>query len=283
MQPSGAYSYDLSIKSDVSDERINVYVIRPLAGIFVRLLYYTPVTPNQVTVSAIVAGFIAAYFYGAGTPGATMIAGLLLLLKDVLDSADGQLARAKQKYSRAGRFLDSIGDLAVNVAVFAALGYSCVSLSGEWAYAVLAAVACAGTTVRVSYHVHYQTSFLHLQNAYSTNRVTEEVREEDLQSDRTTLGLQRAFQILYGWQDRVMVLLDGWCRNGRNVKPKEWYADRWGLRISGFLGLGTELFLLLLFSVVGQIGLYFFINIIGMNGIWLASIVYRRSFLSFRV
>ena len=36
------YSYDLSVKSDVSDELINVYVLRPVAGFLVRFLYYTP-------------------------------------------------------------------------------------------------------------------------------------------------------------------------------------------------------------------------------------------------
>jgi phosphatidylglycerophosphate synthase len=32
------------------------------------------------------------------------VAGLCMTLKDLLDSADGQLARAKQMYSRFGRF-----------------------------------------------------------------------------------------------------------------------------------------------------------------------------------
>ena len=46
------YSYDLSVKSDISDELINVYVMRPAAGLLVRALYRTSITPNQVTLAA---------------------------------------------------------------------------------------------------------------------------------------------------------------------------------------------------------------------------------------
>jgi phosphatidylglycerophosphate synthase len=282
MRPAGTYSYDLSIKSDVSDERINVYIIRPIAGILVRGLFHTHITPNHVTVAAIVAGFVAAYLYGTGTPVAVTVAGLCLSLKDILDSADGQLARAKQQYSRAGRFLDSIGDLAVNLCVFAAIGNALVSASGEGMFALLAALAFAGTTLRVSYHVHYQTSFLHLQKMYFTNRITEEIRESDQQADRATLSLQKLFQRLYGWQDRLMVRIDRWCRGERDVEQKGWYADKRGLLLSGGLGLGTELFLLTIFSVARQLELYLYCNVIGMNGLWLASILYRKYVLARR-
>jgi len=43
------YSYSASIKSNISDEPVNVYLQRPIAGLVVRLLFNTPVTPNQVT------------------------------------------------------------------------------------------------------------------------------------------------------------------------------------------------------------------------------------------
>ena len=43
-----------------------------------------------------------------------VVAALCFYLKDIFDSADGQLARAKQLYSRHGRFLDSIGDYVVD-------------------------------------------------------------------------------------------------------------------------------------------------------------------------
>ena len=57
------YSYRDSVKSDKSDELINTYLLRPIAGVIVWALYYTPITPNQVTIISILSGIIAAFFY----------------------------------------------------------------------------------------------------------------------------------------------------------------------------------------------------------------------------
>jgi hypothetical protein len=96
--------------------------------------------------------------------------------------------------------------------------------------------------------------------------------------------LQRVFQALYGWQDRSMVHIDGWCRGRRphSTQDREWYTDRIGLRLSGFLGLGTELFLLTVCSVMNQLTWYLYCNLGLMNGLWLASIWYRRRVLAHR-
>lgn len=279
MTPPRQYSYDRSVKSDVSDELINVYMIRPLAGLLVRLLYNTSITPNQLTVSAIMAGCIASVLYLVSSPMAVILAGLFLTMKDVLDSADGQLARAKQMNSRAGRFLDSIGDFSVNVMVFGAIGYTLTRASGNIGAAILALLGLVGITLRVTYHVYYQTSFLHLQQLYTTNRITEDIRIQDLHNDSSTRALQKVFQAIYGWQDRMVLRIDGWCRANTTISETDWFADRIGLRLSGLIGLGTDLFLLTVCSLTNQLTLYLYSNIFIMNGIALASIWYRRTML----
>lgn len=283
---SEEYSYDRSVKSDVSDELINTAVMRPIAGVLVRLLYRTPVTPNQVTIAAAVSGFVAAALYAAGGPGRTAAAGLMLSVKDLLDSADGQLARAKGLFSRAGRFLDSIGDILVNFAVCAANAAAAVDAGGGFWTAAAWGGAFLGMTLRVSYHVFYQTSYLHLRSTYTGNRTSEELRPEDLAEEKATVLLQRVFLILYGWQDALMASVDGWCRRGLAADAAtdaRWYGDRRGVRLSGFLGLGTELFLLMLCSVAGATGIYLALNIAGMNLYWGVCVWYRRTALRARI
>jgi len=46
-QPLLPYSYKNSVKSDISDELVNVYLQRPLAGIVTRAVYFTPITPTS--------------------------------------------------------------------------------------------------------------------------------------------------------------------------------------------------------------------------------------------
>jgi phosphatidylglycerophosphate synthase len=276
------YSYEASVKSRASDEPINTYVLRPAAGFLVRALYRTPVTPNQVTLAATAAGFAAALLYLQGTPLLTAAAGLFLTLKDTLDSADGQLARAKGMFSRAGRFLDSIGDFAVNLAVFTTIGAAMMRSGSGPAAPVLCLLGFIGISLRVSYHVFYQTSFLHLENAYTGNRTSEEIRQEDASEDRLTGTLHRAFLFLYGWQDALIARIDAACRGSAahgEEAERTWYGDITGVRLSGFLGLGTELFVLTAFSLFNRLDLYLLFNALGMNLVLLVCIAYRRAVL----
>ncbi len=279
------YEYRKSIKSSVSDELINTWLIRPLAGLIVGLLYYTRVTPNQVTIASTIMGLGAAWMYTRGNPSAIFYAGLLVTAKDILDSADGQLARAKQMYSRMGRFLDSLGDIVVDAAVFGAIGWMLWEKHGEFVYGILAFAGFLGTTFRVSYHVFYHTSFLHRLEMYQTNRVTEEVREEDKTGNRSTLMLQKVFLAVYGWQDRLVLSIDEWCRGrrAREEHKKEWFSEIVALRLSGFLGMGTELFLLTLCSLVDRLELYLYINLLLMNSLLLLNVLYRKLLLTRKV
>lgn len=279
MTPPRPYSYSASTKSAISDELVNTYLIRPLAGLIVWLLYETQVTPNGVTAFSVCAGICAALLYSTGTPEYTLMAGLCITLKDVLDAADGQLARAKQLFSRKGRFFDSIGDFVVDLLVFAAIGWALVKSMGRMEFALAALLGFLGTTLRVSYHVFYQTSYLHLKGSYRINRITEDVKPEDRAEDRPTQVLQRIFLLLYGWQDRLMFRLDEWSRAELPHQADfdtRWYGDRTGLRLSGLMGLGTEIFILMLFSLIGRLDIYLAVNLVLLNILWSVSVLYRR-------
>ena len=268
-----------------ADELINIYILRPLAAIIVWLLYPTRVTPNQVTVAAIVTGCCAAGVYLVDTPQAFVAAGLLVTLKDILDDADGQLARAKSLYSRRGRFLDSIGDVFVNAGLFSAITAVLVRSHSPLPTILLGTLSFLGITLRVSYHVFYQVSFLHLEDKYKLNRIIEELTAEDQGGDQVALRLQVIFNILYTWQDKLMYTIDEWCKRGTfsESERRAWYGDNAGLRLSGLLGFGTEFAILTVCSIFNQLYLYLWLNVFFMNGIMLFSLLYRRLMLRRRV
>jgi phosphatidylglycerophosphate synthase len=283
MRPGPLEFFRQSLKSDAyyADELINIYFLRPLAAVIVWLVYPARITPNQLTVAAAAVGCAAAAAYLGNSPAMVALAGLLVTVKDVLDDADGQLARAKQLYSRRGRFLDSIGDAVVDILVFAAITYVVYQSTPAVSVIVLGMLSLLGITLRVSYHVFYQASFLHLEDRYTLNRIVEEVTEEDKRGDPVALRLQILFNVIYRWQDRLMCRIDDWCKGGEvtGERLRLWYSDRAGLRISGLLGFGTEFALLTLCSVFNQLYLYLWLNVLLMNGVWLASVLYRKYFL----
>jgi hypothetical protein len=276
-----------NLKSDAfyADEWINIYLLRPIAAGIVWIIYPTRISPNMVTVTAILIGFCAALTYLFDTTGAIALAGTLVLLKDIFDDADGQLARVKQQYSRRGRFLDSIGDFLVDVAIFSSITYIMFLHHPTIPTIFLGFCSLAGTTLRVSYHVFYQASFLHGENRYDLNRIIETITEEDRRGDKVALNLQRLFIVIYNWQDRLMYRIDRWCM-GKNFDERHlsvWYGDRMGLRLSGFLGFGTEFIILAICSWWNQLYFYFFLNVIMMNAIFLTSILYKKLILSVNI
>ncbi len=77
------------------------------------------ITPNHLTVVAVVLGLTSAYFIFAGK---TIIGVFLLLISSSLDALDGALARNENLRSEFGGFLDSVMDRYVDAAVIIAIG-----------------------------------------------------------------------------------------------------------------------------------------------------------------
>ncbi len=97
------------------------WINRPLASLLVRLVFRSPVTPNQLTVVAFILGLASAALFAVGSAASAMGAAVLCEIALVFDCADGMLARARNTCSRFGSFLDlfldRISDFAVMLGV----------------------------------------------------------------------------------------------------------------------------------------------------------------------
>jgi phosphatidylglycerophosphate synthase len=114
--------YKLSLKHSVFDETLTLYILRPIAFIFVKLFYPTRITPNQVSLMAIIVGLISGYFFSRGDVTSYAIAGGLYFLCVVLDCVDGMIARLKKNGTPVGRIIDGFADYLVSIAVYVGLG-----------------------------------------------------------------------------------------------------------------------------------------------------------------
>ncbi len=93
-------------------------------------------TPNHVTVVAILIGLLASVLASRGTYLAIAIAGVLLELNSILDSCDGELARLRFQYSKLGQWLDNLSDDIVDNVFLIAVGHG---LGGIWQWIGLGA------------------------------------------------------------------------------------------------------------------------------------------------
>ena len=78
---------------------------RPIARIIAKSLKHSKFTPVDVTIAFIISGLLGVYCIVEGYYWA---AAFFLILKSILDAADGELARIKKTPSYTGRYLDSV-------------------------------------------------------------------------------------------------------------------------------------------------------------------------------
>lgn len=108
---------------------------RPAGRFLSKVLIYTPVSPNAVSLASIFIGVLAAGFFALGDHQNAIIAAILFQLSAIVDCVDGDLARVLFKESPLGKWLDLVGDQVVHVAVFAGIAVGLVR-AGESPFAL---------------------------------------------------------------------------------------------------------------------------------------------------
>jgi len=148
-------------------------LIRPGGLLIAGALRSTPVSPNAVSVAAMLAGWATAFYLYqtariGNDPYFTAMAALALYIHSALDSADGQLARWRGESTELGRLIDGISDYLTFAAIYLAIGFGLRAAGGPLApLAVPLAVAtglCHAVQCAV---VEYQRNLFRLL-AYGT-------------------------------------------------------------------------------------------------------------------
>lgn len=99
-------SFKSTLKSNDTEEFLDIYFYRPIGYCWVLLFKKLGVTPNMVTIASIFIGIGAGICFYFEEFSITILGILLLICADVFDSADGQLARVTKTFSPLGRALD---------------------------------------------------------------------------------------------------------------------------------------------------------------------------------
>ena len=120
---------------------------RPLARVIAAQLKESKFTPIHVTWGFLLSGLIAVFcilneFY--------IFASFFLLLKSVLDAADGELARVSNTPSYVGRYFDSIADIILNFLILIAV-YTISKSSLFSAFAAFIGIQLQGTLYNYYY------------------------------------------------------------------------------------------------------------------------------------
>ncbi len=208
-----------------------------MAKIIARTLKNSRFTPIDVTLFFIVSGLFALisiiyeYYY---------VATIFLILKSILDGADGELARMKKTPSYIGRFLDSIADICLNFLLILVICWTSENhiLIGFFAFL---SIQLQGTL----YNYYYTIMRSQLEGDQTSrifeNKIPEAFPEEN---QKHVTIMYKIYRGLYGFFDEIVYKLD---RNALNEK----YIPAWFMTCLSVFGLGFQLLFIGILLILG--------------------------------
>lgn len=210
---------------------------RPLGRIIANSLKTTSFTPIHVTIGFIISGLIGIfcilnhYF---------ILAACFLILKSILDAADGELARLKNTPSYTGRYFDSVSDIILNLFIFISLWYI---TNTNFIYAIIAFI---GIQLQGTLYNYYYVILRNKVSGDTTSRIFEDTTPKALKGEQQkhVNALFKLYKILYGGFDKAIYILDPKAPEGK-LLPK------WLMTAVSTFGLGFQLLQISLMLVLG--------------------------------
>ncbi len=210
---------------------------RPMAKVIANSLKQTNLTPVHVTIGFILSGLIAIYCV---IQGYYWLAAFFLISKSILDAADGELARIKQKPSYTGRYLDSVADILLNALLFISLWY--ISDTAIW----IGCAAFLGLQLQGTLYNYYYVILRNKFDGDTTSRVFENKTPKALEGEnqKHVNVLFSMYKLLYGAFDKTIYALDSNANKGKTL-------PNWLMTSVSTFGLGFQLLMIAAMLVVG--------------------------------
>lgn len=247
------------------EETIDRRFHRPLAAALTALALSTPLTPNQITLMSLAAGWSGSFllyqaFFGqlfapilgpaALYPILLLPAGFFLFASVILDCADGQLARARGGGTRVGRILDGFVDVLVLLPAYVLIGFGIrAHFDALWFW--VAVIAGVTTWVRTIVYDQVRGRYVANTTPQAGASAGVETREDvlrDLEEARRGGSflerfLLRVYLVFLSVQERLSPSEAASAPVERNAQEIAEYrrAHRPTMRLASYLGLGTHM------------------------------------------
>ena len=198
-------------------------------------LQYTDFTAIHVTTMFIITGLIAIGFL---LNGYLITSAFFIILKSILDAADGELSRLKKNPSYVGRYYDSIADFLLNFCFLLAFWH--IS-KGSIIYML---IAFFGIQLQGTVYNYYYVILRNSVEGDTTSRVIENTKPKALKGEsQSRVNLfYKIYNILYICFDKSMYYMD---ENARYSQP----FPKWFMTLISLYGLGFQLLLMSLMLV----------------------------------
>lgn len=280
--------YKASLKAIEVEEIFDLIIYRPLAFLFVKATYSFNITPDMVSVIALSIGCAAGIMFGLGTYTFLFIGALLYFISNVLDCADGQIARLKKNGTKVGRIVDGFVDYIVSIFVFFGIAIGLtkqfnlqeINLWGNsyiqinpvlyiWLASIIGGISSA---VQAFYFDFYRNKFLEVVYGKFQNIIEEikEYHEEQLRLKKSGGHFFQRFLIsIYLKYSALQLKIqkdDEKNHNRQRPNPELYYRNnRLLLRMWSYIGSTTHITLCVICAFIGNMEAFLIICILPLN------------------
>ena len=215
---------------------------RPFGRFLANLCKNTFITPVHITLLFGITGLFAIYFM---LNDYFVLAGIFIVLKSMIDAADGELARLKKTPSYFGRYLDSVFDIILNFLFLSTIGY----IANESFLLIFVSFFCIqlqGTLYNYYYVILRNNSV----GGDKTSNIFEISTPAALpgESQKSVTLMFKIYQVVYGVFDKIIYALDN---NAYKVKS----FPNWFMTLVSLYGLGFQLLIIAVMLATGFIHL----------------------------
>lgn len=248
-----------SLKTVDSEEILDLIIFRPISFVLVKLIYNTNITPNHISIVALMFGILTGILYGQATHFYFILGAASFFICNTLDCMDGQLARLKKNGTKIGRVIDGFIDYVTSISVFLGLGVAMTVITGDATYSwILTIIAGISKALQNMFFDHYRN--MYLEHVYGkASGLDEEIKEYSEEKDRLKnvhghhiekmlISLYLAYSNLQKNSTKHAEL---------NVLPDEYKSqNKFLLRLWSWIGSTTHMVVLIFFSIINRIDLY---------------------------
>jgi phosphatidylglycerophosphate synthase len=193
-------------------------------------LVNTKATPLNVTTLFIISGVISIFCI---INELYFLAAFFMILKSIIDAADGELSRLKETPSHTGRYYDSISDLILNFLFLSAIAYVTSTNIG------FMFIAFFGIQLQGTIYNFYYVILRNNVDGDSTSRIFENETPTALPGEKqsTVNKIYALYIALYGPYDKIVYWMDS---QAKDSKP----FPKWFMTLVSMYGLGFQLLIM---------------------------------------
>ena len=248
-----------SLKTVDSEEILDLVIFRPISFLFVKLIYNTNITPNQISSVALVFGILSGILYGFASYEFLLLGSASFFICNTLDCMDGQLARLKKNGTKIGRVIDGFIDYTTSVSVFLGLGFAMSSITGDPVYSWgLTIAAGLSKAIQNMLFDHYRN--LYLEYGYNkSSDIDKEIEEYTEEWDRLKKEDGKWFEktLVKSYLGYSKIQKKLTKHISLNASPDEYISkNKFILRMWSWIGSTTHMVALIICSIFNRIDLY---------------------------